>query len=235
MNKHIHRLVFDRKRGMRVPAAENVRAAGKAAGGQTRARAVAGVTLVSMALTGMADARDVTPSANRSIVDTMMRASTFNIARNTGPVWSAARDAGKASQFKVTNPDGLTTQIDQYDSRVIINWDSFNVGADYSVLFNQPKGGSAYNRIWDLNPTVVMGKITANGEVILENTHGVIFGPTARVQTGRFVTTALKMTEEAIAKGLRANTKGEEMFGGEGADPNGFITIERGAEVKALA
>ncbi len=235
MNKHIHRLVFDRKRGMRVPAAENVRAAGKAAGGQTRARAVAGVTLVSMALTGVADARDVTPSANRSIVDTMMRASTFNIARSTGPVWSAARDAGKASQFKVTNPDGLTTQIDQYDNRVIINWDSFNVGADYSVLFNQPKGGSAYNRIWDLNPTVVMGKITANGEVILENTHGVIFGPTARVQTGRFVTTALKMTEEAISKGLRANRDGQVMFGGDDADPNGFITIERGAEVKALA
>ncbi|MBI3383832.1 MAG: filamentous hemagglutinin family protein [Aquabacterium sp.] len=235
MNKHIHRLVFDRKRGMRVPAAESVRAAGKAAGGQTRARAVAGVTLVSMALSGVADARDVTPSTNRSIVDTMMRASTFNIARNTGPVWSAARDAGKASQFKVTNPDGLTTQIDQYDSRVIINWDSFNVGADYSVLFNQPKGGSAYNRIWDLNPTVIMGKITANGEVILENTHGVIFGATARVQTGRFVTTALKMTEEAITKGLRANRDGQVMFGGDDADPTGFITIERGAEVKALA
>lgn len=235
MNKHIHRLVFDRKRGMRVPAAENVRAAGKAAGGQTRARAVAGVTLVSMALTGVAGARDATPSANRSIVDTMMRASTFNIARNTGPVWSAARDAGKASQFKVTNPDGLTTQIDQYDNRVIINWDSFNVGADYSVLFNQPKGGSAYNRIWDLNPTVIMGKITANGEVILENTHGVIFGATARVQTGRFVTTALKMTEEAINKGLRANRDGQVMFGGDDATPNGFITIERGAEVKALA
>jgi len=235
MNKHIHRLVFDRKRGMRVPAAENVRAAGKAAGGQTRARAVAGVTLVSMALSGVADARDVTPSSNRSIVDTMMRASTVNIARNTGPVWSAARDAGKASQFKVTNPDGLTTQIDQYDSRVIINWDSFNVGADYSVLFNQPKGGSAYNRIWDLNPTVIMGKITANGEVILENTHGVIFGATARVQTGRFVTTALKMTEEAITKGLRANRDGQVMFGGDDADSTGFITIERGAEVKALA
>lgn len=235
MNKHIHRLVFDRKRGMRVPAAENVRAAGKAAGGQTRARAVAGVTLVSMALTGVAGARDATPTANRSIVDTMMRASTFNISRDTGPVWSAARDAGKASQFKVTNPDGLTTQIDQYDSRVIINWDSFNVGADYSVLFNQPKGGSAYNRIWDLNPTVIMGKISANGEVILENTHGVIFGPTARVQTGRFVTTALKMTEEAITKGLRANRDGQVMFGGDEADPNGFITIERGAEVKALA
>lgn len=235
MNKHIHRLVFDRKRGMRVPAAENVRAAGKAAGGQTRALTVAGVTLVSMALTSVAGARDVSPAANRSMVDTVMRASTFNIARNTGPVWSAVRDAGKASQFKVTNPDGLTTQIDQYDNRVIINWDSFNVGADYSVLFNQPKGGSAYNRIWDLNPTVVMGKISANGEVILENTHGVIFGATARVQTGRFVATALKMTDEAINKGLRANRDGQVMFGGDDADPNGFITIERGAEVKALA
>ena len=31
MNKHMHRLVFDRRRGMRVAAAETARSAGKAA------------------------------------------------------------------------------------------------------------------------------------------------------------------------------------------------------------
>ena len=43
MNKHTHRLVFDRRRGMRVPAAEHARSAGKVAGGQTRAAVAVGV------------------------------------------------------------------------------------------------------------------------------------------------------------------------------------------------
>ena len=49
MNKHIHRLVFDRRRGMRVPAAEHTRGAGKAASGQTRGTAVAKAVSVVLA------------------------------------------------------------------------------------------------------------------------------------------------------------------------------------------
>jgi len=51
MNKRVHRLVFDRRRGMRVPAAEHVRSSGKAGGGQTRAVAMA-VSLLVMGAGG---------------------------------------------------------------------------------------------------------------------------------------------------------------------------------------
>ena len=78
-----------------------------------------------------------------------------------------------------------TLTINQEDRRVILNWDTFNIGAGYSVHFQQPIGGTALNKIWDTNPTVILGKLTATGEVILENTNGVFFGQTARVEAGR--------------------------------------------------
>ena len=56
MNKQMHRLVFDRRRGMRVPAAEHVRGVGKAAGGQTRAVAAA-CAAVAVTLLAQEDAQ----------------------------------------------------------------------------------------------------------------------------------------------------------------------------------
>ena len=50
MNKRAFRLVFDRRRNMRVPAAENARAAGKPAGGASPAAGVLACALGMAAL-----------------------------------------------------------------------------------------------------------------------------------------------------------------------------------------
>ena len=64
MNKHLHRLVFDKKRGMRVAAAETARSAGKAAGGGTRSTRGNGPRVLSAAMAacvGMAQVMAATP------------------------------------------------------------------------------------------------------------------------------------------------------------------------------
>lgn len=264
MNKRVHRLVFDRKRGMRVPAAEHVRSSGKAAGGQTRAdRSTAASQAASLAMgtltvgalgmslggVGAADARtigDVVPrSATAWVNRTVPNPITYptanpNLPFRTAP--TAGLDKGRASLTYTT--DGLT--IDQTDRNVQLNWDTFNVGRGYTVRFNQPDSKStAYNKIWDNSPSVILGKISANGEVILENTNGIIFGPTARVETQRFVATALAISQDALAKGIRnLNTAGGDQalvsrtlaFGNDSTDKiNSSIVVERGAEIRALA
>lgn len=235
MNKQVHRLVFDRKRGMRVPAAEHVRSAGKAGGGQTRAVAVA----CALTLAGMVDASLAAP---RSLSTTVPRsAAVWNNRTNPGaslPVRSTAvgRIAGDRGRFVISNPDATNLLIDQSDKSIVINWDSFNIGRGYGVHFQQPKDGTALNKIWDLNPTVILGKLTATGQVILENTNGVIFGPTARVETQRFVATALASAKNTRDDQLNTGDKGKTAaFGGDDANPNGFVSVERGAEIKALA
>lgn len=240
MNKHIHRLVFDRSRGMRVPAAETARAAGKQAGGQTRS--VRGAVSSAVVLTFAANLGAVDMVHARTAADTVVRAAMA--ARSNAsplPLWSNRADGAfkglrqDTGAFSIRSPNDKSLWIDQTDQRIIINWDSFNIDAGYSVHFQQPTNGSALNRIWDANPTVIMGKLTATGEVILENTNGVIFGRTARVETGKFVATALKLADETFRNGIRNERAGKVVFGGDDADPNGFVTVERGAEIKALA
>jgi len=251
MNKHVHRLVFDRRRGMRVPAAEHVRSAGKAGSGESRSpargAAGAGAALLSFTLVMLPSSQSwaqtrSTVDYTRSIAASMQRAANQAAARaiNNLPVRStdAARlkqDFGKFNVRGDLGADGHTMTIDQSDRSVIINWDSFDVGQGYTVLFNQPTQGSALNNIWSANPSVILGHIKANGEVILQNQNGVIFGPTARVDTGRFVATALSLTNDTFKKGLRAVQNGTAVFGSDSDTPTGFITIERGAEIKTLA
>lgn len=241
MNKQVHRLVFDRRRGMRVPAAEHVRSAGKAGGGQTRAVALAcAMTLLAMADEGVAGPRSLSASIPRSATAWTGRTTTKNTNDNLpvrSPLGSSRRSGDtRAEGFGITYlPDGTSMRVDQTDRSIIINWDSFNIGRGYSVHFQQPTGGAALNKIWDLNPTVILGKLTATGEVILENTNGVIFGPTGRVETQRFVATALSLSRDTFLNGIRNNAKGEAIFGSDADSAKGFVSVERGAEIKALA
>lgn len=241
MNKRVHRLVFDRKRGMRVPAAEHVRGCGKAAGGQTRAVSVA-VTTLAVTLggaAGMADARTVAGNVTRSAAAwenrTIVRDGSGAALNANLPFRSGQFSGGDAGRFTLTyTTDGLS--VDQQDKLVTINWDTYNLGRGYAVRYNQPDSTSvAYNKIWDANPSVILGKITANGRVILENTNGVIFGPSARIETQRFVATALSLSQETLKKGIDKIADGSAVFGSDADTLKGSIVVERGAEIRALA
>lgn len=237
MNKRVHRLVFDRKRGMRVPAAEHVRCAGKQAGGQTRAVAVAVASLLAATQAEVADAaQPIRPVVGNAAQAWSARTNNLPGAAGNLPQRNVARWADNYGKPVDLQYGDTTLTINQEDRRVILNWDTFNIGSGYSVHFQQPVGGSALNKIWDTNPTVILGKLTATGEVILENTNGVFFGQTARVEAGRFVATALSLSKEAYLKGIRAQTDGNTpVFGSDADKPKGVVSIEAGAEVKALA
>ncbi len=237
MNKRVHRLVFDRKRGMRVPAAEHVRCAGKQAGGQTRAVAVAVASLLAATQAEVADAaQPIRPVVGNAAQAWSARTNNLPGAAGNLPQRNVARWADNYGKPVDLQYGDTTLTINQEDRRVILNWDTFNIGAGYGVHFQQPIGGSALNKIWDTNPTVILGKLTATGEVILENTNGVFFGQTARVEAGRFVATALSLSKEAYLKGIRAEKDGyTPVFGSDKDKPKGVVSIEAGAEVKALA
>ena len=90
MNKHIHRLVFDRRRGMRVPAAEHHRSAGKAASGQTRGTAVA--VAVSMLLgAGAVQAGSASASAKAGALSASGSAQRLSASANPARAFSASR------------------------------------------------------------------------------------------------------------------------------------------------
>ena len=87
---------------------------------------------------------------------------------------------------------GKETTILQDSHRLAINWDSFNIAADERVEFIQPGSQSlALNRIIGNDGSQILGRLDANGHVILVNPNGIIFGENATVNVGGLVASGL--------------------------------------------
>jgi filamentous hemagglutinin len=239
---------------MRVPAAEHVRSAGKAGGGQTRAVAAASALTVLLA-SGAAVAQtraDTTAASNTGLRGAAaagiapnsrstdaLAAIALSKAFNPLPTYTLDGDWLKnlgTADVLTTSADGKSMTVVQKDGVVILNWDTFDVGSGHTVQFVQPEKGRALNRVSDMqqDPSVILGTLKANGEIMIENRNGVVFGSTARVDAGKLVTTALKITDEVFKAGIRSMRNGEVVFGGVEADQNGFIAVQAGAEIRTL-
>ncbi|NQW67456.1 MAG: filamentous hemagglutinin N-terminal domain-containing protein, partial [Burkholderiales bacterium] len=80
---------------------------------------------------------------------------------------------------------GNSLTVQQSSQRAAIDWNSFNVGSGAQVNFNQPNAASVtLNRVLDSNPSQIMGRINAPGQVFILNPNGVIFGASSQVDVG---------------------------------------------------
>ncbi|MEO5831256.1 MAG: filamentous hemagglutinin N-terminal domain-containing protein, partial [Rhodanobacter sp.] len=97
---------------------------------------------------------------------------------------------------------GNSTVINQASQKLALNWQTFNLSANESVLFNQPgRSAVALNRILDQNPSQIFGKISSNGQIFLINTHGIIFGATAQMNVGGLLASTLDLTPSDFLSG----------------------------------
>lgn len=89
-----------------------------------------------------------------------------------------------SGQASIRQGGNLTT-VTQGSQRAVIDWRSFNVGAQETVNFIQPNTSAAVlNRVTGNDPSAIFGRITANGQVYLINPNGILFGRTAQVDVG---------------------------------------------------
>src|SRR5438128_5233419 len=86
---------------------------------------------------------------------------------------------------------GPAVIVNQSSNSAIINWNTFNIGVNESVRFNQPGASSVVlNRVTGgLGPSEILGTLTANGRVFVINRDGILFGPNAVVNTAGFLAT----------------------------------------------
>lgn len=95
--------------------------------------------------------------------------------------------------------NGSSTLIVQSTDRAAIDWRSFDVKAHESVVFQQPSSSSVtLNRIFDQKPSEIFGSISANGQVILSNPNGMIFGKDSRVDVAGLVATTAGISSAAF-------------------------------------
>jgi len=122
------------------------------------------------------------------------------------------------------------TTINQASQRAAINWQTFNVGSQAKVQFNQPNAGAVtLNRVVTPNPSQIAGRIDANGQVVLENQSGVIFYKGSQVNTSGLMVSAASSSDAAT----RAFLNGGNLVMDQPANPDatvinqGHITIRQ--------
>lgn len=93
--------------------------------------------------------------------------------------------------------------IYQTAPQAVVNWQAFDIAAGEITRFVQPSPSAwALNRIFDTNPSRIMGSLQANGSVVLINPNGVWFGPGAQVNVAGLVASSLNLSDERFLAGV---------------------------------
>src|SRR5579864_4983250 len=157
--------------------------------------------------------RGVMPNVNRakfqgffSKLAILFATSFFVFSAEANPVFNNVA-AGDAS----VSQSGGNTVVQQNSQRAILEWKSFNIGADEHTHFQQPNGGAALNRI---DPTQgvsqIFGKLTATGQIVLVNQAGIFFGPSARVDVGSLIASTSDISNANFLAGKYVFDKASE-------------------------
>ncbi|MBU2481980.1 MAG: filamentous hemagglutinin family protein [Proteobacteria bacterium] len=129
-------------------------------------------------------------------------------------------------------------QIDQSAPKVVIKWDSFDIGSDAHVHFEQGEG-VALNRIFDSDPSRIFGQLTATGSIYLVNQNGMMFGESSRVNLHTLVASSLNIQdadfENALWKYNAQNYIGNGNYAGPGNVTNaGMLETDSGGNIFLL-
>lgn len=131
----------------------------------------------------------------------------------------------------VISQSANTMNVDQTSQRAVVDWQSFNVGANAQVNFNQPNAQAVtLNRVTGSGASQIDGAIRANGQVIIVNANGVAFGRGAQVDAAAVVATTMNISNQNFMDGKHVyEGNGTGKVTNEGRitahDANGFIAL----------
>ncbi len=140
--------------------------------------------------------------------------------------WVQAGNAGRSII-------GNTLTVDQASNKAILNWESFNIGSDAAVQFNQPNAAAiALNRIGDASASQIFGRLGANGSIYLINNNGIVFGQGSQVNVHGLVASTLNIDANRFMKNslTSAIDDGQAAFEG-GSAVDAAIVVEGGASI----
>ncbi|NBV75429.1 MAG: filamentous hemagglutinin N-terminal domain-containing protein, partial [Methylococcaceae bacterium] len=137
-----------------------------------------------------------------------------------------------AGQVSIDQHDATMT-ITQGSQKGILNWESFNIGRDARVDFQQPNVQSVtLNRVVSHDPSQIYGQLTANGQVYLVNPNGVLFAPGSKVDVGGIVASTQNISNDNFLAGKNQFQRD----GAEGSIVNqGEIKAHHGGTVALLS
>ena len=121
---------------------------------------------------------------------------------------------------QTTSGGQTTVTVKQTAQQALLTWETFNIGRQTTLQFDQSAGGAdvgqwiAFNKINDPNgrPSQILGAIKAAGQVYVINQNGIIFGGTSQVNVHALVASALPINENLVKRGLLNNPDAQFLF-----------------------
>jgi|GEM_PF-1299663 len=118
--------------------------------------------------------------------------------------------------------------VNQTSQRMIADWQSFSIGSGQTVQFAQPSADAvALNRVIGADPSRILGNLSANGRVYLQNPNGVLFAKGAQVNVGSLVATTLQADPKELMETGRLKLGGAGGSAGTVAN-EGTINVAQG-------
>ena len=106
-----------------------------------------------------------------------------------------------AGSVSFDRPDPSTLNISASPDS-IIQYESFNIGLNETVNFDLPSiDAFSLNRVIGSGSSEILGKLTANGNIILVNTDGIHFGANAEVNAGGLIASTHEIVNTDFLQG----------------------------------
>ncbi|WP_083633171.1 filamentous hemagglutinin N-terminal domain-containing protein [Bradyrhizobium sp. NAS96.2] len=148
---------------------------------------------------------------------------------------------GAALPSETASGGQATVTINQTAPQAILNWQSFNVGSQTTLNFNQQAGSwTALNRVvGNTGPSQILGRITAPGQVLVINQNGIIFGGASQINVGSLIASSANIADnQFLNNGIYSTTTGSGaniVYAPSFTGAGGKIVVESGALITTNA
>ena len=193
MNKKLYKLIFSKRLNKLIAVGENATGLGKS--GQSAL--VVGSVQDGLFFTGML--KLIAGAVAALFVSGASFAGGSSIALPAAALPTGASvAAGKATVLQAGN----TLTVNQTTSQAIVNWNSFSIGSKAKVIINQPSASSVeLDRVTGNNASQIFGQLSSNGQVVLVNPNGIVFGKDGSVSATGFTASTLGITDADFLAG----------------------------------
>ncbi|MGA4475693.1 filamentous hemagglutinin family protein [Ectopseudomonas chengduensis] len=125
----------------------------------------------------------------------------------------------------------VLVSIKQTADKAILNWDTFNIGRDTTLAFQQDANWAALNKVNNSTaPSQIQGQIKADGTVMILNSNGVVFSGSSQVNVRNLVAAATDFSDEQFKNGGLYNGNSPSFTNAQGT-----IRVEQGAQLNTAA
>lgn len=201
MNANSYKVIFSKRLGTLVAVGEHTTSSGKSASGQACRGVTYPLSTSSLRENGFVGSLRLSAAC---VILAFMPISTLQAQSATSTVSaSALPQAGSIGQGSATiSANGAQMAIQQTTDKASINWQSFNIGSAASVNIAQPNASSVLlNRVVGNDPSQILGKLSANGQVILLNPNGILFGKDGSVTASAFTASTFGLSDNDFMAG----------------------------------